>query len=66
LELKGPGGVVLARDRRPGLQRWRAQDLSLVGKRRPPTGWPGGPYTGDYRVWRQGKVALTRRLELKL
>ena len=66
LELKGPGGAVLAKSRRPPLQRWRAQDLTYVGKRRPPSGWAPGVYTADYRVWRQGKVALSRRVQAKL
>jgi hypothetical protein len=66
LELKGPDGATLAKSRRPPLQRWRAQDLTYVGKRRPATGWPAGVYVADYRVWRQGKVALSRRVQAKL
>lgn len=66
LVLKGVDGSVLAQVRRPPLARWRAQDLQLVGKRRPPSGWARGVYTADYRVWRGGKVALSRRLEARL
>jgi hypothetical protein len=66
LELKGPDGAVLAKSRRPALQRWRAQDLTYVGKRRPATGWPSGVYVADYRVWRQGRVALSRRVQTRL
>jgi hypothetical protein len=66
LELKGPGGAVLAKARQPALRNWRAQDLRLIGKRKPPTGWAPGLYTGDYRVWRQGKVALSQHLEVRL
>jgi murein DD-endopeptidase MepM/ murein hydrolase activator NlpD len=66
LELKGPDGAVLAKSRRPALVNWRAQDLVYVGKKRPATGWPRGVYTADYRVWRQGKVALSRHLTLTL
>lgn len=66
MELKGPGGAVLAKSRRPALQRWRAQDLIYVGKRRPATGWPAGVYVADYRVWRQGKVAIARRVQARL
>ena len=66
LELKGPDGAVLAKARQPPLQAWRAQDLRLIGKRKPPTGWAPGLYTGDYRVWRQGKVALSRHVEVRL
>jgi hypothetical protein len=66
LDLKGPDGASLARTRGQPLQRWRAQDFVLVGKRRPTAGWPKGSYVADYRVWRAGKVAITRRLELRL
>ena len=66
LELKGPGGVTLARTRNAPLVRPRAIDAPIIGKRQPPTGWARGAYTLDYRVWRQGKVALSRRLEVRL
>lgn len=66
LDLKAPDGTSLARVRRPPLANWRAQDFNLVGKRRPPAGWPQGTYVADFRVWRGGKVALSRRLELRL
>jgi murein DD-endopeptidase MepM/ murein hydrolase activator NlpD len=66
LDLKGPDGASLARNRAQPLQRWRAQDLTYVGKRRPPTGWTRGLYVADYRVWRAGKVAISRRIEVRL
>lgn len=66
LDLKGPDGASLARARNPPLERWRAQDMRLVGKRRPPSGWPPGVYTADYRVWRSGKVAISRRFTIRL
>jgi len=66
LDLKGPDGVSLARTRGEPLQRWRAQDFVLVGKRRPPTGWRQGLYVADYKVWRGGRVAISRRLEIRL
>jgi hypothetical protein len=66
LELKGPDGRTLAQSRRPPLAHWRAQEFTYIGKRRPPIGWAKGHYTADYRVWRQGKVALSRRLEVVL
>lgn len=65
LELRNPSGAVLHKARQPPLPNWRAQDLRLVGKRRPPMGWPAGVYTGDYRVWRQGKVAISRRVQVR-
>ena len=64
--LKGPDGTVLAQARQPPLARWRAQDLRLIGRRRPPAGWARGVYAAEYRVWRQGKVVLSRRLEVRL
>jgi hypothetical protein len=66
LELRDPDGQVLAHDRRPPLANWRAQDLSYIGKRRPPSGWAPGVYSADYRVWRQGKVVLSRRLQARV
>ncbi|MBL8772022.1 MAG: M23 family metallopeptidase [Phenylobacterium sp.] len=66
LELKAPDGAVLATVRRPPLARWRAQDFNLIGKRRPAAGWPKGVYVADYRVWRSGKVAVSRRLQVRL
>lgn len=64
--LRGPDGAVLAQGRQPGLARWRAQDLHVVGRRRPPTGWARGTYVAEYRVLRGGKVALSRRIETRL
>jgi Peptidase family M23 len=66
LDLRGPDGVSLARTRAAPLAKWRAQQLTYVGKRRPATGWPRGVYVSDYRVWRAGKVALSRRTEFRL
>jgi murein DD-endopeptidase MepM/ murein hydrolase activator NlpD len=66
LELKGPDGASLARTRGQPLQRWRAQDFVLVGRRRPATGWSPGQYVADYKVWRAGRVAVSRRLEIRL
>jgi hypothetical protein len=66
LELKAPDGTRLAQVRRPPLPRARAEDFNLIGKRRPPTGWPKGVYAADYRVWRDGKVALSKRIQVTL
>jgi hypothetical protein len=65
LELKGPGGTRLAVGRLPPLDRWKAQYITYTGKKRPPAGWPPGVYTGDFRVLRAGKVALTRSIEMR-
>ena len=66
LELKGPDGVSLARSQLPPLDRWKAQHLAYVGKKLPPGGWKAGTYVADYEVLRQGKVALSRRFEVRL
>jgi len=66
LDLKGPDGVSLAHQRNQPLQRWRAQDLLFVGKRRPATGWPSGVYVADYKVWRAGRVAVSHRMQIRL
>lgn len=66
LDLKGPDGASLARTRGQPLPRWRAQDFVLVGKRRPVAGWPPGRYVADYKVWRAGRVAVSRRIEIRL
>ena len=66
LTLTAPDGATLATVRRPPLARWRAEDFNLIGKRRPAAGWPRGRYVGDYRVWRGGKVAVSRRIEVSL
>ena len=56
----------LARSRAQPLDRWKAQWVTYVGKKAPVTGWTGGTYVADYRVWRQGKVAISRRFEIRL
>jgi hypothetical protein len=66
LELTAPDGTVLAKVRRPALKAWRAQDFQFVGDKRPAAGFPKGRYVGDYRVWRGGKVAISRRVEARL
>ena len=66
VDLKGPDGASLARSRAKPLQRWRAQDLTYVGKRRPPAGWPSGLYVAEIKVWRAGKAAISRHIEQRL
>ncbi len=66
LDLKGPDGASLARSRAPPLDRWKAQLVTFVGKKTPAAGWPAGAYSADYRVWRQGSVAVSRRFEIRL
>lgn len=65
-ELKAPDGAVLASATAPPLPRWQAQGFRFVGKKTPPGGWPAGTYVADYRVLRNGKVAVSRRFEVRL
>ncbi|MDP3659949.1 M23 family metallopeptidase [Phenylobacterium sp.] len=66
IALKSPDGGVLALDRSKPLDRDKAQQLVFVGKRRPAAGWPTGAYRGEYRVYRAGKVALTRNFDIRI
>ena len=66
LELKDPAGISLARSELPALDRWKAQHLAYVGKKLPSGGWMAGTYAAEYRVLRQGKVAVSRRFEVRL
>lgn len=65
LTLTGPGGLSL-HSAKPPLVRWRAQDVFAIGRKRPATGWAHGAYVGEYRVLRDGKPVLSRRVELTL
>lgn len=66
LELFGPDGARLAKDQRDPLESDKAQWFMLVGRKRPPTGWTAGAYTAQFKVWRDGKVAVSRRFETRL
>lgn len=66
LDLKAPNGQSLARTQLPPLDRWKAQHLAYVGKKRPPTGWTPGVYVAQYEVQRQGRIAISRRFEMRL
>lgn len=61
LTLKAPNGSVLATHRLAPLERAKAQHLMYVGKQRPAAGWARGDYLCDLRVYRAGKVVMTRR-----
>jgi hypothetical protein len=62
LVLKAPDGTVIAQDRRPGLDRDKAQVYAMAGRKRPAAGWPKGRYTGLVQVLRGGKPVLERRV----
>ncbi len=58
IALAGPGGASLARATTTPLDHDKAQYVQIVGKKRPPTGWPRGVYTADIRIHRKGAVVL--------
>jgi hypothetical protein len=64
--LTGPGGAVLATQRLAPLDHDMADNFRLVGRKRPPTGWPSGVYTADFRIWRAGKVAMEKKAAVTL
>jgi hypothetical protein len=67
LRLLAPDGRVLA-ERRVAVERNMAQSFSYVGLKRRAGTWPGGPYRGEYALYRstdQRKVVFVVR-ELKL
>lgn len=69
LTIKGPGGAILATGVQPPLDRAKAQYMTFVGKRSPPSGstaWPSGEYTATYTVRRDGQSVITRRFALQL
>ncbi|RAK50895.1 M23 family metallopeptidase [Phenylobacterium deserti] len=59
--LTAPGGSQLAAGKSKPMDGPKAHWFQMVGKRTPPGGWPSGAYTAETRVWRGGKVVLTRR-----
>ena len=66
IALTGPGGATLASATTQPLDHDKAQYISLVGKKRPASGWPHGVYTAQVRVHRKGAVALERRMQTTL
>jgi hypothetical protein len=66
ITLIGPDGKTLATQRLAPLDRDKAQYFAMIGKKRPPTGWPAGRYVAQFKVWRGGKVVMQKRLETRL
>jgi hypothetical protein len=62
LVITGPGGKVVADQRAAALPRYRDQTDVALAHRRPPTGWEKGAYAGFVKVWRDGKVAIEKKL----
>jgi len=66
MSLQGPDGTVLQRYKGAPFTRWRAQELVYVGAKRPAAGWAKGRYVADYKVWRAGRTAISRRIEMRV
>lgn len=66
ITLSGPDGKTLATQRLPPLDKDKAQYFAMVGRKRPPSGWTGGRYVAEFKVWRGGKAAMQKRLEMRL
>jgi hypothetical protein len=66
ITLTGPDGKVLATKRFEPMEKDLPQAFQLVGRKRPATGWPGGRYVAELKVWRAGKVAMQKRLDTTL
>jgi hypothetical protein len=64
--LNGPGGGLLATGKSPPLDRDKAQYFYMAGRKRPPAGWSKGTYTGELKVWRGGKVVMSRQVTARL
>ena len=65
MRLTGPKGAALATARQPPLDRWKAQTLTYIGKKRPVSGWPAGVYAAEVRILRKGAVTASRRTQLR-
>jgi hypothetical protein len=61
MSLAGPSGQTLAEKIDEPLRNDRAEQFVLVGRRRPPSGWPSGVYEATYQVERAGAIALQTR-----
>jgi hypothetical protein len=66
LELRAPGGAVLAKNSLPPITGPEAQHMAYIGVKRPPAGWTSGVYKARFTVTRQGKTALVREFETRL
>jgi murein DD-endopeptidase MepM/ murein hydrolase activator NlpD len=66
LTLRGPAGVVLARNETRPLDGDKAQLIYFIGKRRTTTAWPTGEYEAQYEVRRDGATALIKRFDFAL
>ena len=66
LSITAPDGKVLVQHSLPPLEGPKAQHIALIGKKRPPSGWPPGVYKASYSVIRKGKTAVARTWQMKI
>jgi murein DD-endopeptidase MepM/ murein hydrolase activator NlpD len=66
LSLNGPNGETLAAHTAPPSEGDRAQQFMLIGRKRPPAGWPPGTYTAYYKVERNGQVVVQTQFSHQL
>lgn len=66
LVLTGPGGAPLASQAVAPLERDKAQQFQMIGKRRPPAGWPSGEYRAELRIHRAGQVVAEKKIATRL
>ncbi len=66
LEVRGPGGTMVARNQAAAATRDQPLRLLFTGARKPAAGWPKGRYTARYTVSASGKTVLTRDFALSL
>jgi hypothetical protein len=58
MSLAAPNGEILAAQTAKPLEADKAEQLLLIGRKRPPAGWPPGTYTARYTVERGDAVVL--------
>lgn len=63
-EVQGPGGV-LARKDVASFPRTMAEYLMMIGRRRPPTGWPEGRYSAHFTLSRNGTVISSKTFSME-
>lgn len=64
LVLRDPNGSVLVQSNLKPLDRPKAQFLTLVGRKRPATGWLQGKYEAEYSVMREGGTVFKERFAI--
>lgn len=66
LIIEDPAGKAIAENRAAQLESNKAQYMLFTGRKRPANGWDRGTYKATYVVEQDGRVVLTKELELIL